>query len=235
VNAVLTNPNQSGESESGGPTRASDNTVYLLRSRIFTGQYEAGEKLPTERQLADQLGTSRITVRAALKELEAFGFVLARIGSRGGWWVVDPGSLATCWRNWMHSNSHQIEAMLECGETIESEIAAFAASRATADDIQTLETLLAHMKAAASSLGPHFAFHQALAKACGNRYLGQSMLIVANQIFLPSDRVMAGDMEEFYAGHEAIVAAIGDRDPERAREALKRHHRFSRHVMEVEA
>jgi GntR family transcriptional regulator, transcriptional repressor for pyruvate dehydrogenase complex len=234
VSVAATDFSQPREAASGGPTRASDNTLYLLRSWIFTGQFEAGQKLPPERQLAEQLGTSRITVRAALKELEAFGFVVAKIGSRGGWWVVDAASLAVCWRNWMRSNSHQIETMLECGEAIEAEIAALAAQRATVDDLAALETLLAQMKAAGSSLGPHFGFHQALAKACGNPYLGQAMLIVANQIFLPSDRVMAGDMEEFYAGHEAVVAAVSAGDPNGARAALKRHHKFSRHVMGVE-
>lgn len=121
--------------------------------------------------------------------------------------------------------------MLECGESIETEIAALAAVRATDDDIETLEHLLVGMKAAGSSLGPHFAFHQTLAGACGNPYLGQAMLIVANQIFLPSDQVMADDMEEFYAGHEAIITAIRERNANMAREALRRHHRFSRHVM----
>lgn len=234
MTGALTALQQTNDTGIGGPIRASDNTVYVIRSGIFTGRYEAGQKLPPERQLAEELGTSRITIRAALKELEAQGFVVPKIGSRGGWWVVDAVALAICWRNWMQANSHQIGPMLECGESIECEIATWAARRRTPEQLVRLSSLLGEMRAAGSTIGPHFAFHQALAKASGNPYLEQAMLIVANQIFLPSDRVIAGDMEEFFAGHTGIVAAIRDRDPERAREAIRRHHRFSRHIMEVE-
>ena len=234
MSTVLTGLPTLGETVTGGPTRASDNTVYLLRSWIFTGQLEAGQKLPPERLLAEELGTSRITVRAALKELETFGFVVAKIGSRGGWWVVDAASLAACWRNWMKSNAHQIDSMLECGEAIESEIAACAARRRTPDGLVALETLLARMRAAAFSLGPHYAFHQALAKACGNQYLEQAMAIVGNQMFLPSERVMAGHMDTFYSVHEEIVHAVGKGDPWLAGEAIHAHFRLSRRVMEVD-
>lgn len=233
MEVVLTSITQAGEPVSGGPTRASDNTVYLLRSMLFTGQYEAGQKLPPERQLAEELGTSRITVRAALKSLETLGFVSAKIGSRGGWWVVDATSLAECWRNWMRSNSHQIDAMLECGEAIETEIAARAALRRSSAQLATLQTVLERMKGAGSTIGPHYAFHQALARAGGNQYLEQAMTIVGNQMFLPSDRVM-DDMDRFYRVHEGIVAALEGGDPDRAREAMKAHFQFSRHILQVE-
>ena len=234
MNAVLTSLQASAETVSGGPTRASDNTVHLLRSFIFTGQYEAGEKLPPERQLAEELGTSRLTIRSALKILETLGFVVATIGSRGGWWVVDADSLAARWRDWMHSNSHQIDAMLECGEAIESEIAAFAALRRTTGDLERLEALLAEMQEAASAVGPHYAFHVALGKAARNQYLEQAMSIVGNNLFLPADRVAPGDLEEFYASHEVVAQAVADRHPEQAREAMRRHFQFSRHVFELE-
>jgi GntR family transcriptional regulator, transcriptional repressor for pyruvate dehydrogenase complex len=234
MNGVLTTFSQNGGAVSGGPTRASDNTVYLLRSLIFTGQYEAGQKLPAERQLAEELGTSRITVRSALKALEALGFVTAKIGSRGGWWVTDPASLAVCWRNWMHSNSHQIDAMLECGEAIEAEIAAWAAQRRTPEQLQRLQSLFAQMREADSAIGPHYTFHRTLARAADNQYLDQAMAIIGNQLFLPSNRVIPDGMEEFYGSHEAIVSAVADQDPERARQAIKRHFRFSRHVFQLD-
>lgn len=234
MNNVLTSLPQSGEAANGGPTRASDNTVHLLRSYIFTGQYEAGRKLPPERQLAEELGTSRLTVRSALKILETLGFVVAKIGSRGGWWVVDPESLSMRWRDWMHSNSHQIDAMIECGEIIETEIVALAAIRRTPEDLERLQALLDQMREAASAVGPHYMFHTALARAAGNQYLEQAMAIVGNNLFLPADRVAPGDLDEFYGSHEVVFAAVAERDPGRARDCIKRHFSFSRHVFELD-
>lgn len=134
----------------------------------------------------------------------------------------------------MRSNAHQIDAMLECGEAIEREIAALAACRRTPAELDRLESLLAQMEKAGSSLGPHYAFHKALAEAGGNPYLEQAMAIVGNQMFLPSDRVMAGNMDLFHHTHVSIVDAIADSDPDRARQALTAHFRLSRHVMQLD-
>jgi GntR family transcriptional repressor for pyruvate dehydrogenase complex len=66
------------------PVTASDKTESLLRALIFSGQLGPGDKLPPERELAVQLGTSRPTLRTALRAHEALGFIKVRIGSKGG-------------------------------------------------------------------------------------------------------------------------------------------------------
>ena len=63
---------------------ASDSAVHYLRSLIFTGELGPGDRLPPERELAERLGISRITLRLALKSLESTGFIVTTRGARGG-------------------------------------------------------------------------------------------------------------------------------------------------------
>jgi DNA-binding FadR family transcriptional regulator len=150
----------------GGPTRASDNTQYLLRSLIFTGQFMAGQKLPPERRLAQMLGTSRMSLRSALLCLEALGFLVPGIGSQGGWWVSDRDSLAVCWGKWMQSHTHQITQMIEFRKVVDTAIVSFAIERRSQQDLEMLEAVLAQFKEAGDSFSrPHYAFHGALARA----------------------------------------------------------------------
>src|SRR5260370_11739674 len=62
-----------------------------LRHAIHIGPYLPGDKLPTERTLAQQLGVSRMTVREAIRVLRAEGYVASRRGSAGGITVLDQG------------------------------------------------------------------------------------------------------------------------------------------------
>src|SRR5438034_11575745 len=71
-------------------TRASSSIVDQIRAAIVGGQLKAGERLPPERELAEQFGVSRVTVRDALRALEAMGLIEVRVGARGGAFVTVP-------------------------------------------------------------------------------------------------------------------------------------------------
>lgn len=74
-------------------TRLSDQAASELKRLIANGTYSAGQKLPTEVELADALGVTRLTVREALSHLEAAGLTSTRHGS--GTYVTDFESRAT--------------------------------------------------------------------------------------------------------------------------------------------
>src|SRR3954471_14654225 len=71
-------------------SRASTAIVSQIRTAIVTGQLEQGQRLAPERGLAEQFGVSRVTVRDALRALEAMGLVEVRVGARGGAFVTVP-------------------------------------------------------------------------------------------------------------------------------------------------
>jgi DNA-binding FadR family transcriptional regulator len=72
--------------------RVSNLIVDQIRLLIRDGQLTAGDRLPSERELGERFGVSRVTVREALRGLEANGLVAIRVGARGGAFVTAPTS-----------------------------------------------------------------------------------------------------------------------------------------------
>ena len=72
--------------------RISSMIVDQIRLLIRDGQLSAGDRLPSERELGERFGVSRVTVREALRGLEANGLVTIRVGANGGAFVTAPTS-----------------------------------------------------------------------------------------------------------------------------------------------
>src|ERR687895_639413 len=72
--------------------RISELIVDQVRLLIRQGDLTAGDRLPAERELCERFGVSRVTVREALRVLEANGLVDIRVGARGGAFVTAPSS-----------------------------------------------------------------------------------------------------------------------------------------------
>ena len=70
--------------------RASSAIAEQIRTAILTGRIKAGDRLSPERELAEQFGVSRVTVRDALRSLEAMGLIQVKVGARGGAFVTAP-------------------------------------------------------------------------------------------------------------------------------------------------
>ena len=69
--------------------RSFDDVVDQVRAAIIDGSILAGERLPSERELAEQFGVSRATLREALRALEAVGLIEIRVGAHGGAFATD--------------------------------------------------------------------------------------------------------------------------------------------------
>ncbi|MBZ5486539.1 GntR family transcriptional regulator [Halomonas aquamarina] len=120
------------------PQRLYQKTGLQLKERILSGRYKEGERLPAERDLAEELGVSRTVVREALIMLELQGLVEVRKGS--GIYVLTPPDEPQAARG--DDEEDALTAgpfeMLQARQLIESQIAAFAATLITKNDIQKL-------------------------------------------------------------------------------------------------
>ena len=204
------------------PVTASDKTENVLRALIFSGQLGPGDKLPSERELAAQLSTSRPTLRTALRALEALGFINVRIGSKGGFWINDAETISRRWNDWMHANKHHLEEMLDFRRWVEVEIARRAAERRTIEDVRILEACCEPPSPDRLSLVKwHFGLHDALATAAHNKYLEQAMASIRGQLFAPVDtRPVPQKVDEVVAVHVPVIAAICAGDSHKAVEEM---------------
>jgi len=211
--------------------RASDEVVQQIKALIFSGQLGPGDQLPSEKDLTEQFGLSRITIRDALRVLESDGLIEIRVGARGGAFVATPStrrvseSLTTLLRLKHIALRELIEARL----VVEPHVAFLAAKRATARDIKAMEQAVANARAARKAEDPRFmphslAFHLALAEAAKN----QVLLFTVNSFRTPFYEVLATlppqDMaKRAIADHQQILDAIKARDGVRAQQLMHEH------------
>jgi GntR family transcriptional repressor for pyruvate dehydrogenase complex len=208
---------------------------------IARGKYPAEERLPPEMELARQLGVSRGVIRELLRTLADRGVVSIRHG-RGTWvnqpseWdVLDADVLAAMMPT--PASVGVLTHYLECRRILETEAAALAAQRASSKDLSGMADAVAEMSnlAVTSQTDPDadrrfhaadIAFHSAIFRASGNQVLPRvvepiqrAMATLRPRLALhPEERVQRTLPE-----HKAILAAIADHDPERAREAMTAH------------
>src|SRR3954463_14690424 len=120
--------------------RASSSIADQIRSAIVTGQLGEGDRLPPERELAEQFGVSRVTVRDALRALEAMGLIDVRVGARGGAFVTVPSGdgVGQTMSDMMMMQAITPEDIVEARLMVELGTITIACSRATDEDIALL-------------------------------------------------------------------------------------------------
>src|SRR5579862_3253567 len=112
--------------------------VEQLRGAIHMGTYAPGEKLPTERELAQRLQVSRLSVREAVRVLEGEGYVETRRGATGGIVVLDRGIEEQRIGPYIREMLPQIVEIFEFRSAVEPEAARLAALRRTDEQLARL-------------------------------------------------------------------------------------------------
>ncbi len=113
--------------------RASDILATKIREWILNGHHDDGTPLPSERQLMEQTGLGRSTIREALRTLQTEGLVTSKVGIKGGYTIRRP-SLQTVIDSvtvFLRGQRSQVRSLIETRRAIEPAAAALAAGRAT--------------------------------------------------------------------------------------------------------
>ncbi|MEM6514442.1 MAG: FadR/GntR family transcriptional regulator [Pseudomonadota bacterium] len=197
-----------------------------LKRRIRSGVYAPGGRLPGERELADEFGVSRVTIREALIALQAQSHIRIKTGS--GAYV--------CERSPADNNGLPDVSPLELTEArllFESEAAALAARAINEEDLARLDELVATLKDPrdqAESQAADHAFHHIIARASGNRvvlHTIETLWRMRNELAPVQDvhQAVCTDetAEERAAEHGAILEALRNRDPAAARRTMQAH------------
>ncbi|MBE2317632.1 FadR family transcriptional regulator [Solirubrobacter sp. CPCC 204708] len=217
-------------------SRSFDDVVEQLREAIYSGRIRPGQRLPVERQLSEELGVGRPTLREALRALEAVGLIEVRPGKGGGSYAAAPpaSTVGEALAAVVNLRGASLEDLAEYRLDFESENAAWAARRANADDIAELRALVSEAKAAAGDpetlaavVEVDVRWHEALARATKNR-LRIGIALGIHEAVLRRHRAatrphtvelvptVPGDMA-------AITQAVADGDAEAARRLMRAH------------
>ncbi|KAK1184947.1 FCD domain-containing protein [Streptomyces sp. NBS 14/10] len=212
--------------------KASDVLAAEVRERILSGEFSEGTALPPERQLVEQTGLSRATVREALRILEVERLVRIRPGRGGGAFVHRPGreSLASTVRLVIRGQQIRLEALHETREAIEPACAALAARRRGERDLADLDAAHTELVEAGDDvqrfLRANIRWHHAVAKAGDNELLIGFLSALSESIHAATnlEQFMDARIRELTArAHTRINEAIRAGDEAAARRRMSRH------------
>jgi len=200
-----------------------------LADAIALGLLLDGERLPTESDLANQLGVSTVTLRDALATLRELGFVETRRGRGGGSFVRAPREhgATRLERRLRELSLHELRDIGDHRAAIASAAAKLAASRSTDRDVQTLREHLARLRAARTTTERRRAdarIHIEIAATAQSPRLTQEELdlwsAVGDLVWLA---VPVHEVGAVIDEHDALVDAIERHDADAARTLADRH------------
>ena len=127
------------------PRRAFEEICERIRDRLSAGVLKPGDKLPPERDLAQQLGVGRSALREALRSLEIAGIVELKKGVKGGAFIRqgDPSGLTQVLQDLLHLGSITLDELKEARLYIQDVVVRLACKRATNRDFRALRENLA--------------------------------------------------------------------------------------------
>ena len=206
----------------------SSEVAQVLVRHLLGGAYQPGQRLPSERALAESLGVGRSVVREALKSLTLLGLVEVRQGD--GTYLQSRGSnlLPVSFEWGLLLGQHQLQDTIEARTELEVVLAGFAAERRSEQDVRELGELLRGMRDAtdtAAFVSADVAFHLRVAKSAQNSILEQMLVSIQSLLrsWITRVREAATDHGPSYRDHVPIHAAIERGDVAAAREAMRNH------------
>ena len=216
--------------------RLYEQVTAQLRSLIASGGLKPGDRLPSERLLAEQLGVSRIVVREAMKVLEEQGLVKVQVGSGTYVALIEADVVTDAIGRYIHQYAASLEHLSEVRRILEVEIAGLAAERATPEDVAHMEQIVLEMERAVALLAEDasaidsfvrvdLAFHTALADATQNPLL--PVLLEPFSDLLAAYRRQAsalpGGPQDGLRFHRAILEQVTARNAATCRALMAEH------------
>lgn len=205
-----------------------------LKEAIIRHHYRAGDKLPSERELADMFGASRSSIREAIRSLERSGFVVVKKGVQGGAFVLQKGDstlMVNHVRDMMRLRKVSLDEILQARLIIEPEVAAAAADKATPADIELLEEITSDQLRGFVSENPVMQFdrnprfHRIIAEITGNQVfiIIMQILLEIHAFRMNQFKLNEKTISEITHQHSGIIEALKRKDRAMAFEEMKKH------------
>ena len=210
-------------------TKVYEEVAQQLHRLIVEGHFKPGDKLPTERELAEAFGVSRASVRDAVRSLELLGLVEPRQGQGRVVRPLSPDGLVRPLASVLVRNRALLGELLEVRKMLEPPIAARAAQLATAEEVARLEEILDRqaekLRQGELPIDEDTEFHYAIATAARNSVILQVMDVLMDLLLESRQQSLQvqGRPQKSVEGHRAILEGIRRRDPQATEAAMRQH------------
>ena len=211
--------------------------IQQIKNQIKKGILKPGEKLPSERKLADQLGVSRASVREAIQAL-AFSGYLEVIQGKGTYILEMATQYDEIVNFFSEFSNYSLDYLMEARIMLEGEFARLAALNANQEEIDLVERIfneIASSKDLNSFVVKDLEFHLTIAKATHNPIMNGLMKIIGEMLYKETRKIIeiSGDTRKnTIETTRNLVQAIKQRNAEKAKELMSEHIRNIRASLE---
>ena len=212
--------------------KAYDRVIEVIKDKKKKGKIKKGDKLPSEREMAESLGLSRASVREALRALEVIGLIESIQGAGNYIRTNFDNSLIEPLSLMFMLQESSVKEMYDLGETLELQCVKLSARYIEENELGLLTAILNRMylaKTEEESLELDIEFHYLIAKTSRNMLL-INVLEVLSQLmdeFIRKSRMQilheGNTRENLLEIHENLLRALKCREEAKASQAMKEH------------
>lgn len=206
--------------------------IEQIQLAIKEEQLKPGDKLPSERTLAEKFKVSRTTIKEAITVMETMGMIDIRTGV-GTFLRESNVEINARLNDLLIDNESMFQELMEFRQAIEVDSAYYAAIRGSAQDKLKLVEKYNDMEKAIReqrlSAGSDYSFHMFISSMCGNILFTKTMELISDRFFnlVTKNSVNtlagAGNPKDVLEEHRAICEAILKGDGMEARRAMRQH------------
>lgn len=205
----------------------SDIIIDQIKAMIYEGKLKAGDRLPSEKELGEQIGVSRASLREALKALKVMGIVESKAG--GGNFIINDfsGAISNPLSLMVALNNTDFKKIFEFRQSIELGAVSLAAVNPSEEDQLELEEIFKKMEleSCEEKVGKlDKEFHGKIVDMSNNIFfkLNNNAISEILGIFL-TDSAKKSKKEDILAIHFEILEAIKEKNPKKAQTKMEKH------------
>jgi GntR family transcriptional regulator, transcriptional repressor for pyruvate dehydrogenase complex len=197
--------------------------------RLILTKLQPGDKLPSERELAEMLAVSRSSIRDAIRSLELLGMVEPRQGAGTVVREISADSVVNPLATLLTRQRQSVTELLDFRKMLEPPLAARAATHASAEEVAEMEEILRRqeekLRGGEVPVEEDTDFHYSIAMAAENSVVLKVLDVLMDLLRETRERSLQveGRPQKSLAGHRRILSAIKRRDAAAAEAAMRRH------------
>lgn len=209
--------------------KPADSIINQLKYLISSGQLKPGDKLLSERKLAEKFGVGRAPVREAIKKLEFYGILKTQPQSGTFVAALETSALEDLISDAMQIETYDFFSLVETRQILEVNAIRLCCQRRTDEDLKLLEKSMLicdkKIKDGNAAVEEDLNFHRQIAQASKNQVLKSMMLIITPDIMTNYRKYWICDKNKMVAGieHQLLFEYIKSQDADGAEIMMKQH------------